>query len=162
MQVEPQGVFFCLILAFDRGWDGTKLLHHTHTIHLAPMLYQLSIRNTDNVDHAKGYALAGGWDAQKLALLGAIPGHAEYHLVVFGEDVINCGFEIWEGAAQHGGQHVEILGLRPRPQGYRDGHLFAVSHHRHLDRLPDFRLEHQVRIEVGEIAHLPLPVEVMM
>jgi hypothetical protein len=130
MQVEPQGVFFCLILAFDRGWDGTKLLHHTHTIHLAPMLYQLSIRNTDNVDHAKGYALAGGWDAQKLALLGAIPGHAEYHLVVFGEDVINCGFEIWEKALRNmvvNTWRFSDYGLAPRVTGMVISSPFRIT-----------------------------------
>src|SRR4030043_384264 len=73
------------------------------------MFHDLAIRNTDDVDHAKGYALSGGRDAHKLALLGAAPGHADYHFVAFGEDVINCGFEIWEGTAQHGGQHFDAF-----------------------------------------------------
>lgn len=123
LQVEPQGVFSCLIFAFDRGWDGAKLLHQTHAIHQAPMFHELAISNTDDVDHAKGYALAGGRDAQKLALLGAAPGHADYHLVAFGEDVINCGFEIWEGAAQHDGQHFYALAVIR----YAGWELFVVN-----------------------------------
>jgi len=48
LQVEPQDVFSCLILACDRGWDGVKLLHRTHAIHLAPMNtpYRIDLRAT--------------------------------------------------------------------------------------------------------------------
>jgi hypothetical protein len=72
VQVEPQGVFSCLILAFDQGWDSAKLLHQAHAIHLTPKFHQLAIYNTNDVDHAKGHSLDGGWDAHKLALLGAL------------------------------------------------------------------------------------------
>jgi hypothetical protein len=97
--------------AYFLGWDGAKLLHHTHTIHLAPKFHQLAILNTDDVDHAKGYVFAGGRDTQKLAPLGAAPGHGDSHRVAIDENVINCGFKIWEGAAHHGGQLFDALAV---------------------------------------------------
>jgi hypothetical protein len=41
--------------------------------------------------------------------MGASPGLTDYHLVAFGDNIVYRGFEVWEGAAQHGGQLFDAL-----------------------------------------------------
>ena len=73
------------------------------------MFHSLAPRNADDIDHSKGYALAGWRNAHKLALMGAAPGLTNYHLIAFGDNIVYRGFEVWEGAAQHGGQLFDAL-----------------------------------------------------
>src|SRR3990170_2462399 len=95
-----------------RRGNSAKLLHHTHGIHLAPMFHDLSTGNSDDVDHSKGYALARWRNAHELAFMGAAPGATDCHLVTFGDRVVNCDFEVREGAAKQGA--VLFDGLPPR------------------------------------------------
>ena len=44
--------------------------------------------------------------------MGAAPSHSDYHLVAFGDYVVNRGFEIWEGAAKHDGHLFDALTTR--------------------------------------------------
>jgi hypothetical protein len=91
-------------LRAPRCGDCAKLLHQAHAIHLAPMFHTLAISNAEDVDHPKGNTPSGWWNAHKLALVGAAPGLADYHFIAFGDNIVDRGFEIWEGAAQHSGQ----------------------------------------------------------
>src|SRR4030067_1126924 len=61
------------------------------------------------VDHSKGYALAGWRNAHELAFMGAAPGATYCHLVTFGDRVVNCDFEVREGAAKQGAELFDGL-----------------------------------------------------
>jgi hypothetical protein len=89
--------------------DCAKLHHETHAIHLAPMFHKLAPTDADDVDYSKGYALAGWRNAHERALLGAAPGRTDHHLIAFGENIVYCDFEVWEGAAEHGDQLFDAL-----------------------------------------------------
>lgn len=67
------------------------------------MFHNLALSNTEDVEYANGYAFVGWRYTHKLALLGTVPGHVDDHLFTFGDKVIDCGFEVREGTAQHGG-----------------------------------------------------------
>ena len=101
-----------LPLSASRRWGDAKLLHQAHGIHLAPMFHKFATSNADSIDHTKGYALAGWGNTHKLAFMGATPGATEYHLVVFGDNVVNGDFKVWEGAAKDGGKGFDGLTTR--------------------------------------------------
>ena len=120
--IFPSGLT-TLLPAYSRCWHDTKLLHHRHLIHYAPVFHKLAVSNADNIDHVNGYALAGWRNAHKLALMGAGPGLTDYHLVAFGDNIVDRGFEFWEGAAQPGGQLFDALTIT-RNAGWE---LFAFN-----------------------------------
>jgi len=76
------------------------------------MLHNLATGNADDVDHSEGYLLAGWRNAHELALMAAAPGLTGHHLVAFGDHIVDRGFEVREGAAEHVGQLFDALTAR--------------------------------------------------
>ena len=55
------------------------------------MFHKLAPSHADDVDHSKGYALAGWRNTHKLALMGAAPGLTDYNLVALGDNIVYRG-----------------------------------------------------------------------
>ena len=98
------------------------------------MFHELATSYTDDVDHLKGRAFSGWRNTHKLAFMGAFPGATNYyHLVSFGNHVVNRDLEVREGAAKYIGLLFEGFTTR-RYTGWKFFVLNEIGRHQLIDR----------------------------
>jgi hypothetical protein len=87
----------------------TELVLEAHAIHLTPMFNEPAVSDTEDVDDSKRHAFSRWRDAHEFPPVCAPPGHAQHHLVVFCDQVLNRGLEIRECSAKQACQMFDAL-----------------------------------------------------
>src|SRR5215469_6526622 len=102
-------------LAHRCEWrDNAQLLQRAESVHEAPMLRQLAVIDTEDMDPHHGNRLARGSHASERALVGAANAHASHHLVPVSQQVLHGRLRIWEGRQVQRQHLASLLGHASR------------------------------------------------
>jgi len=92
--------FNLLIISFIHRRNDAELLHHTEIIHACPNLRDLSVRYAIHIDPLELDSFSCGRDSDKLAFVCAVRGLDQRYLVSFGNKVVECEMQVWEGSEE--------------------------------------------------------------
>src|ERR687886_368316 len=98
----PTGVPF-------RSGNHAKLLQHAQLVEVVPLFLDLAAGDADDGDARDRHLFAGRGDAHEIAPVGPAVRPAIGYLVPFGDQVLDGGTPIGEGAAVHADELLDAL-----------------------------------------------------